>query len=98
MITPYPPRLRGSVQVTLLQSGDTLSGTWEVTFPSSSNNGGSLTGSVKGGSISATSSPSAPSACSFKLTAVGTGNRITGTYVSFDCTVVITGTIEAKRQ
>ncbi len=90
----------GALRVTLLQSGNSLSGAWQVTFPASpsANNGGALTGIVEVDSISAKLTSTNPSACGFTLTAVRAASRITGTYESFNCAVSVIGSIDATKQ
>jgi hypothetical protein len=60
-------------------------------------NGGSLSGTVTGSSLSVTLSPSDPLTCPFQVTATVNGNRITGTYAAFNCTVALSGSISLTR-
>ena len=90
----------GTVQVTLNQSGSSLSGTWLSTFPDpSNNNSGSLSGTVNGSNVSATLTPSDPTNCPLNVTATVNGNVMTGTYAAFNCTVaVVRGSLRPTKQ
>jgi hypothetical protein len=87
----------GSLRLTVAQSGNSLSGTWAVTYPGGSN-GGTLDGSTTGSSITATLTPGVPTACPTALTGTSGGNRITGTYAVFNCTAVDTGSFDVTKQ
>ncbi len=87
----------GTFEVTLAQTGSNISGTWLIAFPSS-DNGGSLSGTISGSSLSATLSPSNPNSCPFNLTATVSGTVLSGTYASFNCIIAITGSFSATKQ
>ena len=80
-------------RVTLTQSGNSLSGTW-----SAGGNSGQLAGSLTGSAVSATLSPSDPRSCPFTMNTTVSGNRMTGTYASFNCRVAASGTIDVSKQ
>ena len=88
----------GTIRITISQSGSTISGTWASTFPDpADNNGGTASGTLSGSSLSATLTPSNPSSCPFNVTATVSGNRMTGTYAVFTCTIAVTGSLELTR-
>jgi len=80
-------------RITLTQSGNSLTGSWSAGV-----NGGPLTGTVSGNYIAATVTPSDPTTCPFTMNATVSGNRMTGTYTTFNCTAGFSGTIEASKQ
>ena len=87
----------GTARVTLNQSGSTLTGTWATSLPGS-DNGGSLTGSVNGSALSIVLDTSDPTSCPFNLTATVNGNRMTGTYAAFNCSIVVTGSLDLTKE
>ena len=60
-------------------------------------NSGTLSGTIAGSTLSLTLTPSDPRTCPFDLTATVSGNRITGTYAAFNCTVPVSGAIDLAR-
>jgi hypothetical protein len=88
----------GNFNATLSQTGGTVTGTWHIAFPSHGfHNAGQVNGSMGGTSLVAILTPSDPRTCPFNLTATLSGNQLSGTYASFDCTGVIAGTFQATR-
>ena len=84
--------------LTITQVGTSLTGTWSVDATSFAGaNGGSLFGIVNGSNVSIELRPSDTLTCSFSVTATASGNTITGTYVTFNCTVVLSDTISLTR-
>lgn len=88
----------GGATFTFSQSGSDLGGTWEVLFSATSpfNNGGTLTGTVEGSSIS--SRLASHGACAYLLTATRSGDRIQGTYAAVDCPLTQTGSLDLERR
>ena len=78
----------GTARVTFAQSGSSLAGTWSVAATSVA---------AANGGLSVTLSPSDPLTCPFQVTATVNGNRITGTYAAFNCTVALSGSISLTR-
>jgi hypothetical protein len=75
----------GSLQSTISQSGSTLSGTYALSFSNPIfSNGGTLTGTVNGSSVSMTATPSNPAICPAldAATVNATATQITGTYAA----------------
>ena len=84
--------------VTITQIGSSLTGTWSIDATSLAGaSDGSLFGMVTGQDVSIALTPSDPLTCSFGVTATVTGNTITGTYVTFNCTVALSGNISLTR-
>jgi hypothetical protein len=94
----------GTLSLTLVQSaGDSLAGRWTTTFADSADDlGGSITGDVSGDSLSIVLKPDNPPTCQygpFHATASLTGTTLmSGTYMTFECTVIDSGTFSAARQ
>jgi hypothetical protein len=86
----------GTFELSIAQSGSSLTGSWMATFLTGSN-GGTLTGTVEGGHITAVLAPQDPEVCPLALDAVAAGGWITGTYTAFDCRTAITGVISVWR-
>jgi hypothetical protein len=82
----------GGAQVSISQTGDSLSGTWGVNGPTSPDSG-SLTGTFNGSAVSMTLSPSVPTSCPYRVTATVSGNSMVGTYAAFNCTLPVAGGI-----
>ena len=89
----------GNVVLTLAQTGSTLSGTWSTTYPTSpsSNNAGTLTGSLSGSGASFTLSPSNPTLCPYSATATVTGSSMAGTFAAFNCTIAVAGSFSVTK-
>lgn len=87
----------GAARVTISQTDDKLSGTWNTTGPNSPDSG-SLTGFVDGSAVSMTLSPSVPTSCTSTATVTVSGNSMTGTYAAFNCTVAAAGGIALTKQ
>ena len=83
--------------MTLTQVGSSLTGTWSVDATSFVGaNGGRLSGAVRGNNVSIDLTD--PPNCLFSVTArVTDGNTITGTYNTFNCTVVPSGIISLTK-
>lgn len=89
----------GTVTMTMLQSGSSLSGTWNTTFSNSSyNNSGTLSGSVSGSQIAASLTSSVPTACGSNIAGALSGTTITGTYAAANCSVAESGTFSITKQ
>ena len=90
------------MQETIAQSGTSLSGTWSTTFTNAGNNSatlsGTLTGSISGSSVSMSLVPSAPTSCTIPMTATVSGNSMSGTYVSANCSVPDSGSINLTEE
>jgi hypothetical protein len=89
----------GTVLFTFSQAGSTLSGNWQLTFPTG-NNGGTLSGTVSDDSISMLLSSTQSQGCSFTVAAQRDGDdHFTGTYTSTSsCAVLENGTLDVRRQ
>jgi hypothetical protein len=64
--------------VTLSQSGESLSGSFEATNPAGNVDRGSMAGSVRGSAVSLSFMPSSAGACPASSQSTFTGNRISG--------------------
>jgi hypothetical protein len=84
----------GPVTLTLTHSTSYVTGTWHGPEPVWR----ALNGTVSGGAIAATLLPSVSTACPYSLAAHAAGNRITGTFSSFNCSVPVSGTVDLTRQ
>ena len=81
----------GTGTVTITQTGSSLSGTWATVYPDPMIQGaGSFSGTASGMSLSGTLSPSDPTDCPYTINATVSGNLMTGTYATFNCTGVWT--------
>ena len=92
---------QGSARVTLAHSGSTVSGIWATMFSDPTfNNGGRLSGTFSGSSLTLVLDPSDPDSCPFNVTATVSpnGNQITGSYASFECSVAVTGSLNLMKQ
>ena len=93
----------GNLQSTISQSGSTLSGTYSLSFPNPMfSNGGTVSGTVNGSTVSITATPSNPAICPALDTATlnAAANQITGTYAAVSgCNLTHqTGTFIATKQ
>jgi len=88
----------GSAQLTIAQTGTSLSGTYGVNYPNIGNTSGTFTGSISGASMSATLTPSIPTVCTSAVTATVNGNQITGTYAATNCSASDSGSINLTKQ
>ena len=84
----------GSVTIALTHSGSYVTGTWRGAEPWWR----ALNGTVNGSAINATLLPSVPNACPYNLSATVAGNRITGTYTSFNCAIGVTGAVDVTKR
>jgi hypothetical protein len=77
-----------------------LTGTWTglTNLSNNESGGGTLTGSTNASSVSLTLTPTVTTNCPFTVTATQTGNQLTGTFASFNCTVAITGSVSLTKQ
>lgn len=87
----------GDATITLSQSGNQLTGAWQISF-GSGRNSGFLQGVVNGGSISAQLYPSRSDACPYDLVATRSSNTLSGNYAAFNCTVSVSGTFVGVKQ
>ena len=64
------------------------------------NNGGRLSGTFSGSSLTLVLDPSDPDSCPLNVTATVSpnGNQITGSYASFECSVAVTGSLNLMKQ
>ena len=88
---------RGPARVTVSQTGSSLSGTWYAMGPYGADSG-SLTGSVSGSAVSITLSPSDPTNCPTKVTAIVSGTSMSGTYAAFNCAAPLSGGVTLTKQ
>ena len=89
----------GTATVTITQTGSSLSGTWATVYPDPMIQGGeSFSGTASGMSLSGTLSPSDPADCPYTINATVSGNLMTGTYATFNCTGVDSGSIMLTKQ
>lgn len=86
-----------TVRVTLTQSGSMISGSYSIA-QGQAVDAGNVSGMINGAGINLTATPSDPRTCPFQVTAVWSGNIITGTYAAFNCTVAFSGSISLTRQ
>jgi PEGA domain len=84
----------GPVNLTLTHSTNYVTGTWHGPEPVWR----ALNGTVSSaGAMAATLLPSANTACPFSLSASVAGDRLTGTFTSFNCPVPLRGTVDLTR-
>jgi hypothetical protein len=89
----------GTINASLSQSGNVVSGTYQTFFANPANNGsGTLAGTVSGSSVTLTATPSVATACPFRVTGSVDDDELTGTYAVFNCTVAVSGTVNLERQ
>ena len=89
----------GTATITITHTGSSLSGTWATVYPDSTfNTAGSFSGTASGMSLEGTLSPSIPTECPYTINATVSGNLMTGTYASFNCSGVLSGTISLTKQ
>ena len=89
----------GTATVTITQTGSSLSGTWATVYPDPTIQGaGSFSGTASGMSLEGTLSPSDPTDCPYTINATVSGNLMTGTYATFNCTGVDSGSIMLTKQ
>lgn len=89
----------GTVAFTFAQSGSTLTGTWSTTYTNAGfNNGGSISGTISGSSVTAVLSPSVPTTCPFNVVGTRSGSSLSGTYAAFNCQVAVSGTFNATKK
>ncbi len=64
------------------------------------NNGGRLSGTFSGSSLTLVLGPSDPDSCPLNVTATVSpnGNQITGSYASFECSEAVTGSLNLMKQ
>ena len=88
-----------TASLTITQVGSSFTGTWSVDATSFAGAAplGSLSGTVSGSNVSIFLRSSDPPTCLFDVTARATGNTMAGTYTTFNCTVVLTGSISLTR-
>ena len=90
----------GIIVATLSQSDSSLSGTLQITFADlQDNTSGTLSGTVNGSAVNLTFTPSDPLSCPFNaaLTQVS-ATQIAGSYVAFNCSVAVSGTVNITKQ
>ncbi len=84
--------------VTITQVGASFTGTWSVDATSfAGTHDGSLFGTVSGSNVSIFLRSSDPLTCLFDIAATATGNTIAGNYTTFNCTVLLGGSISFTR-
>lgn len=84
----------GSGSLSISQSGDKLTGV------SKGDNGsaGTIDGTISGNILSGNVYPSNPNNCPSKFVLTVTDNKMTGTVVTYNCTVTIAGTLTLTKQ
>ena len=87
----------GTVTATMSQSGSNLVGTWQSTFADGSN-GGTLAGLIRTNDVIIELYPSNPMYCPYAVVGNRSGATLSGTYAAFNCTMVITGTLNISKQ
>lgn len=87
----------GTMTATLTQSGASLTGNWSVQFPDGLSTGTVTNGSVTGSNFVARLEPSDPTDCPLQANGSLSGNRLTGTYVTVQCTVNANGSFDLTR-
>jgi hypothetical protein len=87
----------GSIRATISQANGLLSGTW-ASSNSNSTNGGMVSGSVNGSSVSVTLTPGLTSTCALTVTATVNGTQMTGTFDAVSCATVVKGSITLTKQ
>jgi hypothetical protein len=80
----------GTITVTLVQTGSTVTGTFQISFAAGTS-GGSLSGTSDHDTFMLIFTPSQPLACPLNVTATIEDDEIQGTYAAFNCPVVQTG-------
>ena len=99
IISNVPGVPPGTGTVTITHTGSSLSGTWATVYPDSTfNSAGSFSGTASGMSLVGMLSPSIPTDCPYTINAAVSGNLMTGTYASFNCSGVLSGTISLTKQ
>ena len=93
----------GTLSFSLAQTGDSVTGTWSITFANpAADVSGLAAGDVSGSTISILLRPSNPPTCQygpFRITATVTGtSAISGSYASVQCVDGDTGTFTASTQ
>jgi len=89
----------GNIRVTMAQTNVNLSGTWSATYANiQNNNSGTLSGSVTGVSITLVLLSSVPSSCPYNLTGTRSGNTITGTFATVNCSGSSSGPFSVTKQ
>ena len=88
----------GTATITVSQSGSDLVGTWQSTFAAGGTNSGTLQGLIRTNDVLIELYPSDPRTCPFALVAQRSGSTLSGTYVAFDCTVSVSGTMSITKQ
>ena len=89
---------RATARLLITDVGSSLTGSWSVDATSVTGaNGGRLFGTVVGSSVLIGLTSNDPLTCSFDVTATITGNTLTGTYDTFNCTAGLSGSISVTR-
>jgi len=91
----------GSVTASLTQNGSAVVGTFLTVFigaVGAIGNGGNVQGAVSGSSVTLTVSPSNPRDCPFTATGTVDGDKISGVYAAFNCSVAAGGSFSINRQ
>ena len=95
----FPGIPPGTATTTISQTGSSLSGTWATVYPDPTfNSSGSFSGTASGMSLSGTLSPSDPTDCPYTINATVSGNLMSGTYATFNCTLAVSGSISLTKQ
>ncbi|HUK34516.1 MAG TPA: hypothetical protein VLV86_11425 [Vicinamibacterales bacterium] len=75
-----------TLQLVLTQSGSQVTGTWTLTFANAAqNDGGTVSGTINGSSLSANLQPTVSTACADTVSATLSGTQMTGTIASNVC-------------
>jgi|SwirhirootsSR3_FD_contig_51_1024155_length_6464_multi_4_in_0_out_0_1 hypothetical protein len=90
----------GTALFTFSQTGTNVSGTWQFTFQTpTNNNGGNLSGTAGDPAIALTLFAAQSQACSFTVVAnFDDDDHVTGTYTAFNCTLLPSGSLDVHRQ
>ncbi len=92
----------GTTLFTFSQTGTNVNGTWQFTFSNpTNNNGGTLSGTAGNPAIALTLFAAQSQACSFTVVANfddDDNDHFTGTYTTFNCTLLQSGSLDVHRQ
>jgi hypothetical protein len=89
---------RGTVTLSISQSGNSFVGTWQAVFAEGVNSG-SLQGFAQSdSSVVIQLHPSNPSACPYNVVANWSGNALSGNYSAFNCSQNVSGTLNLQKQ
>lgn len=84
--------------MSLTQTGDSFVGTWQVAFAEGTR-GGSLEGTVADdATVEMRLHPAGSAACPYAVTATWSGDTLSGTYETFNCSGRVSGTLNLQRR